>query len=94
MGRASTRPTVTPITAAKKHLGRLPDAVFGGFHLFQLDPEDPASHALVDSIGHQLLEGNTVYYTGHCTGDYAYNRLNMILGDRLRLMGGGCVEEL
>lgn len=85
---------VNILAAAQKHLGRLPDAVFGGFHLFQLDPEDPSSHALVDSVGRQLLEGDTVYYTGHCTGDYAYNRLKMILGDRLRPMSGGRVEEL
>lgn len=82
------------VRAAKEQLGRWPDAVFGGFHLFQLDPENPDSDALVDSIGRQLLEGTTVYYTGHCTGDYAYNRLKAILGDRLRPMQGGSVELL
>ena len=85
---------VNIVRAARERLGRWPDAVFGGFHLFQLDPEDPASDALVDSIGQQLLEGTTVYYTGHCTGEYAYNRLKTILGDRLQPMQGGSVELL
>lgn len=85
---------VNILNTAKKRLGRLPDAVFGGFHFFQLDPEDPASDALVDSVGKLLLEGDTVYYTGHCTGEYAYNRLKAILGDRLRPMCGGCTEAL
>ena len=85
---------VNILNAARKQLGRLPDAVFGGFHFFQLDPEDPASAELVDSVGQQLLEGSTVYYTGHCTGEYAYDRLKTILGDRLQPMHGGSVELL
>lgn len=83
---------VNILNTAKKRLGRLPDAVFGGFHFFQLDSGDPASAALVDSVGKLLLAGDTVYYTGHCTGEYAYNRLKAILGDRLQPMCGGCTE--
>lgn len=85
---------VNILNTARARLGRLPDAVFGGFHFFQLDPESEESHKLVDSVGNLLLEGDTVYYTGHCTGEYAYNRLKAILGDRLRPMCGGCVETL
>ena len=85
---------VNILNAARARLGRLPDAVFGGFHFFQLDPSDPASAELVDSVGRQLLEGDTVYYTGHCTGEFAYERLKTILGDRLRPMCGGCTELL
>ena len=85
---------VNILEAARAHLGRLPDAVFGGFHFFQLDPEDPASAKLVDAVGERLLEGETVYYTGHCTGEFAYHRLKAILGDRLRPMQGGSVEIL
>ena len=74
-------------------LGRMPDAVFGGFHLFDL-PAGPAADALIDDTGRALLEGDTVYYTGHCTGPYAYERLSAILGDRLRPMTGGTVVEI
>ena len=78
---------------AAELLGRMPDAVFGGFHLFELTP-GPAADALIDDTGRALLEGDTVYYTGHCTGAYAYERLSAILGDRLRPMTGGAVVEI
>ena len=71
----------------------MPDAVFGGFHLFELTP-GPAADALIDDTGRALLEGDTVYYTGHCTGAYAYERLSAILGHRLRPMTGGAVVEI
>ena len=41
-----------------------------------------------------LAEGNTVYYTGHCTGDWAYARLHEVLGERLRPMDCGASAEL
>lgn len=85
---------VNTLRAAKRHLGRMPDAVFGGFHLFELDPEDPASETLLNATAEALAEGNTVYYTGHCTGDWAYERLREALGDRLRPMDCGASAEL
>ena len=75
-------------------LGREPDAVIAGFHLFELPPDDPDTDALIDRTGRALLTGNTVYYTGHCTGDYAYERLEKILGSRLHRIFGGMTEEL
>ena len=75
-------------------LGREPDAVIAGFHLFELPPDDPDTDALIDRTGRALLTGNTVYYTGHCTGDYAYERLEKILGSRLHRICGGMTEEL
>ena len=88
------RGIVNILSGAKARLGRLPDAVFGGFHFFELNPHSPDSARLIDETGRALLEGDTVYYTGHCTGDYAYERLHAILGDRLRRMSGGGSVEL
>ena len=88
------RGIVNILAGAKERLGRLPDAVFGGFHFFELDPVDPASARLIDDTANALLEGETVYYTGHCTGEYAYERLHAILGDRLRHMTGGGIVEI
>jgi len=79
---------------AEALLGREADAVVGGFHLFELPPDDPGSDALIDRTGRALLAGNTVYYTGHCTGEYAWERLKRILGDRLRRISGGETFEL
>lgn len=85
---------VNIMAAAEARLGKKPDVVVGGFHYFQMDPEDPASGALLDRVGKQLLAGDTVYYSGHCTGEYAFNRLHGMLGDRLRPMQGGVMAEL
>ena len=90
----SHRGIVNILAGAKERLGRLPDAVFGGFHFFELDPADPESARLIDDTGKALLDGETVYYTGHCTGEYAYERLHAILGDRLRRMTGGGIVEI
>ncbi len=88
------RGIVNIVRAAESRLGRLPDVVFAGFHLFELDGADPAANALIDSTGAALTRGETVYYTGHCTGAYAYDRLHAILGERLRPMTGGAVVDV
>jgi len=85
---------VNTLRAAKRHLGRMPDVVFGGFHLFELDPEAPEAEGLIAATAEALSEGNTVYYTGHCTGDWAYARLKETLGERLRPMDCGAAAEL
>ena len=85
---------VNTLRAAKRHLGRMPDVVFGGFHLFELAPDAPESEALLAATAAELAGGDTVYYTGHCTGDWAYARLREALGDRLRPMDCGASAEL
>lgn len=70
------------------------DVIVGGFHLFQLDPEAPASEKLLGQIGQALLAGDTVYYTGHCTGEYAFDTLRRVLGQRLHAFAAGTVVEL
>ena len=57
--------------------------------MFELDPDNPESRELITITGELLAAGETVYYTGHCTGDYAYERLQAMLGSRLRPMTGG-----
>lgn len=85
---------VNILREAKQRAGCQPDMTFGGFHLFQLTEGDPASESLIDLTGKELLKGDTVYYTGHCTGDYAYDRLKTILGGRLQRMSGGVTVEV
>ena len=82
------------LRAAERRLGRRPDVVFGGFHLFELNPEDPEAVALTGATAAELAKGTTLYYTGHCTGDWAYARLKEALGDRLRPMDCGASAEL
>lgn len=75
-------------------LGKEPDVMVGGFHLFEIQPGDAAGEMLIDRIGQSLAEGNTVYYSGHCTGEYAYGRLKEILGGRLIRISSGAIFEI
>lgn len=88
------RGIVNILSAATALLGRRPDAVVAGFHLFELPEENAEAGALVEAVGKELLVGDTVYYTGHCTGEYAYEKLSAILGQRLRRITTGSVIEL
>lgn len=67
-------------------------AVIGGFHL--LDSKDGNLYESMEELecmGRELLGKypDTVFYTGHCTGDAAYRTLKGVLGDQLRSFGAG-----
>ena len=89
-GGCAHRGIVNIRDAAAKLLGREPDAVVSGFHLFNLTEGNEAGDALIRRTGEALKDGAAVYYTGHCTGDHACGILEDILGDRLhRITSGG-----
>ncbi len=88
------RGIVNILSAARERLGRMPDATFGGFHLFQLEAGSPASDRVLEQTARALLPGTTVYHTGHCTGADAFEKLRAVLGERLRGIFGGAVYEI
>lgn len=83
------RGIVNIIRKAEDLLGRKLTAVVSGFHLFQLKEGDPKADELIRQTAEALTQNDTVYYTGHCTGDYAYEKLKEVLGDRLQRISGG-----
>ena len=74
--------------------GKLPDTVFGGFHLFNPSTGKSEAPELVNNIGNVLMNGNMVYYTGHCTGMESYGRLKELLGERIVYLATGSVIHL
>lgn len=89
------RGIVNILRRAEEILGRAPDAVFGGFHLYNPSLGQPEPRELVDAVARELkAREGTVYYTGHCTGEEAFGWMKEILGDRLRRMSGGSVTEI
>ena len=88
------RGIVNILSAARERLGRMPDATFGGFHLFQLEEGAPASVRVLELTARALLPGSTVYHTGHCTGEFAFEKLKAVLGERLRSISGGAIYEI
>ena len=63
-------------------------AVVGGFHLYQYAPEE------VRAIAARLRElGVREFYTGHCTGEEAYEVLREELGEQVIQLRTGLVME-
>ena len=67
-----------------------PDVLVGGFHFKQLPPDSE----LLRRYGEAMAKYDTVFYTGHCTGQEQYAVLKTILGDRLHALSTGSVTEL
>ena len=66
-----------------------PDILIGGFHFMKIESE-----ATLEAAAKKLLEYDTVYYTGHCTGQKQYDYLKTIMGDKLHYISTGTVLEL
>ena len=66
-----------------------PDILVGGFHFMKITEEGTLRQA-----AEKLLEYDTVYYTGHCTGQTQYARLKEIMGQQLHYIATGKIVEL
>ena len=63
-----------------------PDILVGGFHFMKITEEETLRKAT-----EKLLEYDTVYYTGHCTGQTQYAYLKSLMGDRLHYIAAGTI---
>lgn len=63
------------------------DVLVGGFHYMKCDSAADAPR--LEQAAQQLLTLPTTYYTGHCTGDFAFNTMQPIMGTRLRALYTG-----
>lgn len=66
-----------------------PDVLIGGFHLNKLEDGNE-----LKTIAEALLSGDTIYYTGHCTGEKQFAQLKEIMGDRLHRLSTGVTFEI
>lgn len=71
-----------------------PDVFLGGFHFMKLDPEDAHDRVKLRAAANALLQKDTVYYTGHCTGEKQYAVLKELMGERLHALATGAVFEV
>lgn len=70
--------------------GTMPDAVVSGFHLMKHSEYEEGEIEFIRETARALMSFNTVYYTGHCTGE-AMPYLSEIMGDRLIPVSSGSV---
>ena len=65
-----------------------PDILVGGFHFMKITEEAKLAEA-----AKKLLEYDTIYYTGHCTGLTQYAYLKSVMGDQLHYIATGTTVQ-
>lgn len=68
--------------------------VVGGFHLYNPPTKKYESDELIDDIAGVLVRKQSNYYTCHCTGVKAYERMKKTMGDRLEYLSVGTEIEI
>ena len=66
-----------------------PDILIGGFHFMKIREAEK----LAEAAG-RLLAYETVYYTGHCTGQEQYGYLKSLMGQKLHYLATGTALEI
>ena len=64
--------------------GSDPDVMLSGFHTVRKNGYTDADVREETALAETLSRMQTLFYTGHCTGDEPYERMKKVLGDRLR----------
>ena len=83
---------IVNIKARAEQLTNAPLTIIGGFHLHNPISKKHESKELVDKIAERLNDGETHYYTCHCTGQWAYGIMKETLKDNLEHLSTG--EEI
>lgn len=80
---------VNIVNKAKAIAGAYPDAVIGGFHLYEPVAKRYESPEYIDSVARSLEDTKASYYTCHCTGIEAFDKMKPRLGCRLAYLHTG-----
>lgn len=74
---------VNIVRRAKTVTGNEPTAVVGGLHLYEPVKKRYERNEYIDNVAAVLAKEKTSYYTCHCTGEKAYERMKVRMGTRL-----------
>ena len=80
---------VNIVEHAKTIIGNEPTAVIGGLHLYEPVKKRYESNEYIDNVAAALAKGKASYYTCHCTGEKAYERMKAYLDGRLTYLRTG-----
>ena len=69
--------------------GKDPDLVITGFHMMKKVALDEEDLAIVQATAKELAGKDTVFYSGHCTGEEAYAVMKEYMGEKLHHMHSG-----
>lgn len=74
--------------------GSYPSIVISGFHLTKKSDYTAEEAGLIKHTARELLKTKALFYTGHCTGQKAFDIMKEIMGDRLLALHSGCELSL
>lgn len=73
--------------------GAYPDTVISGFHMMKKTALTDEETEYIRQTARELLKTNALFYTGHCTGQSAFEVMKEVMGERLRGFHSGSVLE-
>lgn len=74
---------------AETIIGEKVTHVIGGFHLYNPTSRQYESDELITSVAKSLDDSQTCYYTCHCTGIKAFEKMKKVLGSSLNYTAAG-----
>ena len=80
---------VNIVRRAEEHIGSELTSVIGGMHLYEPTKKCYESEGYIDDVANALSEIKSSFYTCHCTGEKAYERMKTCLGTRLTYLRTG-----
>lgn len=69
--------------------GDLPRAVISGFHMMKKGEYSPEEREAIGRTAEELASYDTVFYTGHCTGQQAFDLMKPVMGRKLMQLHSG-----
>lgn len=66
-----------------------PSVVISGFHMMKKTEHDADDIEIIKETARELAKADTIYYTGHCTGQLAFDIMKEIMGEKLRPLHTG-----
>ena len=85
---------VNIVNRAKTIIGNEPTAVIGGLHLYEPVKKRYESNEYIENVATVLAKEKSSYYTCHCTGEKAYEKMKGRLGSRLAYLRTGAEIRL
>lgn len=83
------RGIINIIEASRALRGKTPRHVIGGFHLCLAEGAPDENACMAIQVADALQEYDSIYYTGHCTGDGGVRLLMDKLGNRVHRLSTG-----
>lgn len=73
----------------KELFGNYPDIVISGFHMIQKGEYTKQDIDTIKETAFALMETGAIYFSGHCTGTFAYGIMKEIMGGKLQSIHSG-----